>query len=286
MFDVAEFQERGFSIVPGFLTRQRVDVLLKELNEICRGNTLAEHDENLVEMEPEQLQDGDHVRRVYEPCSHNALFRQFSEDERLLDCVEQVFGPNLCFHYSKINMKPPEIGSIVEWHQDLTYYPLTNTDSLAVLFYLDDTTVENGCLRLLPGCHRQPLFKHTRNGYFQGKIVENLDESRAVNAEGEAGTAIFMHGLTPHASATNRSSLPRRTLILSYRAADAMPLYFGPNTVRSENQSRLVRGELPRMARFTLKEFPIPRYREPASSLYKLQEQTRRVAAEETPSGK
>ena len=103
---------------------------------------------------------------------------------------------------------------------------------------------------------------------------------------GEAGTAIFMHGLTPHASATNRSSLSRRTLILSYRAADAMPLYFGPNTVRSENQSRLVRGEFPWMARFTLKEFPIPRYREPAASLYKLQEQTRRVAAEETPSGK
>ena len=50
------------------------------------------------------------------------------------------------FHYSKINMKPPSIGSVVEWHQDLSYYPLTNSSSLAVLIYLDDADVEERVL--------------------------------------------------------------------------------------------------------------------------------------------
>ena len=37
------------------------------------------------------------------------------------------------FHLSKVNMKPAALGSVVDWHQDLTYYPLTNTDSVTVL---------------------------------------------------------------------------------------------------------------------------------------------------------
>ena len=57
-------------------------------------------------------------------------------------------------------MKPPEIGSAVEWHQDLSYYPLTNRDSLAVLFHLDDADAENGCLQILPGRHEGRLLDH------------------------------------------------------------------------------------------------------------------------------
>ena len=78
-------------------------------------------------------------------------------------------------------MKPPAIGSIVEWHQDLSYYPLTNGDSLAVLIYLDDTTIDNGCLQVIPGVHEQPLMDHTKNGYLPTAHNEicRRDERRA-----------------------------------------------------------------------------------------------------------
>ena len=85
-----------------------------------------------------------------------------------------------------------------------------------------------------------------RDGYFQGKVTEEVDSSEAVLIEGAAGGAIFMHGMTPHASTTNRSERSRRTLILSYRAA-----------------------------RFTMSEFPIPCFRQEIASLYELQEQSR-----------
>src|SRR5262245_55849108 len=100
-------------------------------------------------------------------------------------------------------MKPPEIGSVVEWHQDLAYYPLTDTDSLAVLVYLDDADSSNGCLKVILRRHLGPLMNHSREGFFQGKITEPVDESRAVLVEGKAGTAIFMHAMTPHSSMTN-----------------------------------------------------------------------------------
>ena len=84
-----------------------------------------------------------------------------------------------------------------------------------------------------------------------------------------------MHGMTPHASAPNVSSKPRRTLILSYRAADAFPLYFGSMTVKGEKYVRLVRGELSSEARFDRDVFPIPLYREDSASLYELQARSR-----------
>ncbi len=226
-------------------------------------------------MEPDQPPDGAAVRRIYEPCAHYPLFKALSESDQLLDSIELLLGPDLLYHYSKINMKPAEIGSVVEWHQDLSYYPLTNRDSLAVLFYLDDTRVENGCLQLLPGRHQDPLMDHSREGYFQGKVTQAVEAAGAEFAEGAAGTAIFMHCMTPHASTTNQSNRPRRTLILSYRAADAFPIYYGPQTARVETHVRLVRGCPSQTVRFTMDEFPVPHFKRQIASLYELQESAR-----------
>lgn len=272
---VEAFSTRGFAVCPNFIDAGQVQALLAETARVTAGHTLAEHDAERMEMEPDQPPQGTAVRRLYEPCSHYAVFRQLSEEEALLDAVEQLFGPNLLFHYSKLNMKPAEVGSVVEWHQDLSYYPLTNTDSLAVLFYLDDTSAENGALQLLPGRHREPLLGHSQGGYFQGRMVEEMDLSRAHLAMGPSGTAIFMHGMTPHASAPNQSPHPRRTLILSYRAADAFPIYCGPMTPKNETYVRLVRGQRATVARFDREVFPIPQYKEKTASLYELQAKSR-----------
>ncbi len=272
---VGDYQRNGFAVHENLVSHDDLCAILVDVESICAGNTLAHHDKTRLEMEPHQPPEGTRVRRLYEPCTHYPRFRGLSETGKLLDCVEQLLGPNIMLHYSKLNMKPQEIGSVVEWHQDLAYYPLTNRDSLAVLLYLDDADLGNGCLRVIPGQHEGPLMDHTLDGYFQGKITEPVDESQGIPVGGKAGTAIFMHCMTPHTSAPNQSSRPRRTLILSYRAADAHPLYMRDTTVGIEANARLVRGQEPARARFTMTEFPIPRYRWKFASLYELQELSR-----------
>ncbi|HCV26433.1 MAG TPA: phytanoyl-CoA dioxygenase family protein [Candidatus Latescibacteria bacterium] len=272
---VRAFREDGFTVCEDFLSQTEVDALLQEADGAIEGNTLATHDAERMEMEPEQPPDGGAVRRLYEPCTYYPVSRALSEMDKLLDSVQQLFGPNLLFHYSKLNMKPAKVGSVVEWHQDLSYYPMTNRDSLAVLFYLDDTDATNGALKLIPKRHEAPLMQHTREGFFQGRVTEPVDESDVVMAEGQAGTAIFMHGLTPHASAPNTSGKPRRTLILAYRAADAIPLFLGPMTATHETHVRLVRGEPASQARFDGTAVALPRYKDAVSSLYDLQKKSR-----------
>ena len=268
---IEQFHRHGFTVCPGFLDAHTVQELLREAEGVIAGSTHANHDAERMEMEP----DGAVVRRLYEPCTHYPQARALADSDELLDGVEQLIGPNLLFHYSKLNMKPAEVGSVVEWHQDLSYYPLTNTDSLAVLFYLDDTDAGNGALKIVPGGHEGVVMDHTRDGYFQGRVTEAMDDPQAALIEGLAGTAIFMHGLAPHASEPNTSERPRRTLILSYRAADAFPVYCGPMTAKHDVHVRLVRGEPARAARFNITSFPVPQYKDKVASLYELQQRSR-----------
>jgi phytanoyl-CoA hydroxylase len=276
---VSQYKHEGFCVSSEFLGAGELGKILDEIDSISSGSTVANHDSSRMEMEPHQAPDGTRIRRIYEPCTHYGVFRALSESAGLLDAVEQLLGPHLRFHYSKINMKPPAIGSVVDWHQDLAYYPLTNRDSLAVLFYLDDTDRTNGCLQVIPRLHTGRLLDHTLDGLFQGRITETVDESKAVPLEGKRGTAIFMSAMTPHASAPNTSSRPRRTLILSYRAADAFPIYVEGQTQNLEANARMVRGESPAAARFSMSSFPIPRYPKQTKSLYELQELSRAGAA-------
>lgn len=274
-----DYLRNGFTVFPDFLDAAHLRTLRSEIDRICAENTLGAHDKSRLEMEPDQKPEGQLVRRIYQPCSHYSPFRELSESARLLDAVERVLGSNLIFHYSKINMKPPGIGSVVEWHQDLTYYPLSNDSSLAVLIYLDDATTANGCLQVIPARHTIGALDHSREGYFVGKIVQSVEEANAIPLEAKAGSAIFLHCLTPHASVTNTSSQPRRTLILSYRAADAFPLYAGDITHEMEEYSRLVRGKRSPFARLTFQQFPMPHQKQKTASLYELQELSREQPA-------
>ena len=269
---VEQYCNDGYTICPGFLSIEQVQAALAQLDRICAGYTLAEHDPDRVEMEPDQPDDGRQVRRLYDPCTHYPLFYDLAQSQPLSQSLEQLIGPDIFFSASKVNMKPGKIGSVVRWHQDFAYGPMTNTDCLSVLFYLDDTTRNNGCLQVLPAAHTLPMMDHTHDGYFQGQITEPVDESNAVALEGQAGTAIFLHCMTPHSSAANQSSCARRTLISMYRAADAYPIYCGPMSLGAEKVERLVLGRRQSVARFNLTQVPIPRYQQGQASLYQLQE--------------
>jgi ectoine hydroxylase-related dioxygenase (phytanoyl-CoA dioxygenase family) len=271
---VRQYHTEGFTVAPDFVRHEVVDELLDELEDVTRGNTLADYNESRMEMEPDQPPDGTLVRRLYDPCTHYPGFVALSENAKILDCVEQLIGPDILFESSKVNLKPPQIGSVVEWHQDGAYGLLTNMDSLAVIMYMDEATRNNGCAQLIPTHPKEGLLDHSSNGYFVGKVTEEMDTSEALPIEGGAGALIFLHTMTPHSSLANRSDRPRRTVIWGYRAAHAYPIYMGQNG--PNEVERLVRGRRLDYARFEEMERNVPRYPEGSSSLYQLQERARK----------
>jgi ectoine hydroxylase-related dioxygenase (phytanoyl-CoA dioxygenase family) len=93
---------------------------------------------------------------------------------------------------------------------------------------LDDMTMDNGPLMLVPGSHRvQKVWDHHQDGYFCGAISpsvnQDLDFDKAVPCLGKAGDCSFHHVRLVHGSAQNISTDPRRLMLYECAAADAWP---------------------------------------------------------------
>jgi ectoine hydroxylase-related dioxygenase (phytanoyl-CoA dioxygenase family) len=263
------YRENGFCVVDGIFDKGLIEKARAVVGGLLSSADLA----SVAEAEPE---DGSKARRIWAPTSRDELFADIAGDTRLLDAVEQLIGPDIVLQYSKLNVKPPRVGSVVEWHQDFSYYPHTNTDLVASLIYLDDATRGNACLRVVAGSHRHGLLNHESEGYFVGKVSSpaavGLGDAAIVDCEGPAGSVVFIHPLLLHSSEKNLSDLYRRVFIPSYRAADALPIYYGPHAAHNEPTAKLVRGSASRTVRSEAGLWRLPIAEAEFNSLYQVQE--------------
>jgi phytanoyl-CoA hydroxylase len=109
------------------------------------------------------------------------------------------------------------------------FYPHTNTSLLSVFVYLDDATPENGCMSMVRGSHRLgPLNHLDADGHFDGNCRETQHwqdtSENLVPITPKAGSISIHHCLTLHGSPANLSGRPRRGVVFSYRADDALQL--------------------------------------------------------------
>ena len=115
------------------------------------------------------------------------------------------------------------------WHQDNAYGELDPYTAVTCLTALDDADVENGCLWLIPGSHRQgqadPQAPEEKAALLPIKL--EADDSRAVPVPMKAGEAICFHCWMLHKSEGNRSATHRRILFLRFADADAVEVYNG-----------------------------------------------------------
>jgi phytanoyl-CoA hydroxylase len=261
------YDEQGFVLVEGLLDPADVQVAQAAIQEILDTSDVSA----VAEVEPN---DKSLARRIWSPTKRHAVFERLSEDPRILDIVEQLIGPNVAFHYSKLHMKGPRVGSVVDWHQDFSYYPHTNTDLVTAMIYLDDATTENACLYAAPGSHQRGLANHYVDGYFRGKVTgaDAPSLTQAKPLEARAGSVIFIHCLLLHYSPVNTSDRLRRAFLPAYRATDAYPIYFGPHAAHNEPGVKLLRGSLSDHARVEPGRWRLPLAERPFGSLFELQE--------------
>jgi phytanoyl-CoA hydroxylase len=277
---IEQYRRDGFVVIRSLFSQADIDRLIDTIDRLISDAQRSNNLNRIVEFETETV-DGLRVpRRLFNPFEQHEEFRRVAKGDRLVDRVVSLVGPNVALQHSKLNMKPSKVGAVVEWHQDLTYFPHTNDDLVAALIYLDNATIANGCLQLLPGNHRR-FFDHAfPDGTFAGMITEEIADGRwgkPISVEGSVGTVIFLHPLTPHSSAPNISTGQRRVLIFQYRAADSFPIYNGAQIVSCEECAHHIRGTPALFARFG---GPPPAIYKPAGkprSLYELQESSRSV---------
>ncbi|MFE4669822.1 phytanoyl-CoA dioxygenase family protein [Streptomyces sp. NPDC056716] len=274
---VGFYREHGFCIADRILDPDKITRARTVIDDLLAGPDLTD----IAETEPE---DNTQARRIWAPTSRHPLFADLAHDPRLLDAVEQLIGPDIVLQYTKLNVKPPRVGSVVEWHQDFAFYPHTNTDLVATLIYLDDATTDNACLKVIPGSHHHGLLPHETDGHFVGK-TQPPHPTDPTDCEGPAGTIVFIHPLLLHSSEKNLSDTYRRVFIPSYRAADALPIYYGPHAAHNEPNATLVRGTPARTARTQPGTWQLPFAQAEFNSLYQIQEGSHTTQPTKTPTG-
>jgi phytanoyl-CoA hydroxylase len=189
------------------------------------------------------------VQQISEPHQLGGAWLDTATHRRLLDSVEDLLGPNIQLYYSMLMMKPPREGFSAPWHQDMAFFPHDRTDLLACQVYIDDSTMENGCIHVVPGSHKLGLLNHYKDGRFSGIVQGDVSgfDAQQVAAPVKAGGALFWHALTLHSSKANTSDKPRRALVLEYKDPQARLMGGVFNFARLETRpvGLMVRGRDP-----------------------------------------
>ncbi|HEX2826996.1 MAG TPA: phytanoyl-CoA dioxygenase family protein [Burkholderiales bacterium] len=143
---------------------------------------------------------------------------------RLLDAVSQIIGPDVLVWSAGFFIKEPSSKSYVSWHQDLNYWGLDGADEVTAWYTLTPATIENGCMRFVPGSHKKNDVPHVDsfardNLLTRGQeIAVEVDEASAVNVLLRAGQTSLHHGHIFHASGPNTTNQRRVGIAIRYVA--------------------------------------------------------------------
>ena len=137
----------------------------------------------------------------------------------MADVCRATLGGDAYFFFDQFVVKGPEGGMAFSWHQDSGYVvgnggPADHAPYLTCWCPLDDATIENGTVRVVPGSHRAGIVPHER---LEGSndLAATPDEA-GVAIEAKAGSIVAFSSLLLHATGANRSDRARRVYLAQY----------------------------------------------------------------------
>jgi phytanoyl-CoA hydroxylase len=220
---VTEFDERGVLIVEDVLKDSDfepvIDSVTDFLSERARAHQVEGNLTDLFEEEPFISR----YARLYEQCKDigrgidimqmraRAMF-EFLSNERLLDAVETLIGPEItCSPIQHIRAKPPsrladgpDYHHNVPWHQDsgVTWEEADKSKIITCWIPLIDATVERGCMHVMPDVFQAGHLEHHSDGATTIK-PEFLPQVTPLPLEVRKGGVVFLNQFTPHHSTSN-----------------------------------------------------------------------------------
>lgn len=178
--------------------------------------------ETIVKWEPA---DPDLVQGV-EPFAHlSDELHRWALDPRFLEpCKDLVGEEDVILFTEKLNLKRAHRGGPIVLHQDFPYWADQTSGASRVataMLFLDDATIDNGCLEVVPGSHREGLRdRRAIDGFGSLEIdSERYDRSRLVALPVSAGAVVYFGPFLVHRSLPNRTGADRRALLYSYQPA-------------------------------------------------------------------
>jgi len=235
---VDQFHEQGFLAVHNAFTNTEVTDALQGLFDLIAGKNpnftgvMYEKKAQGVDVNtlPADVKQ-DYVRKFMWFVDYDERLKALSAHPKLLGAVERLIGETPLLFQDMALIKPPQGGREKPWHQDHAYFelPLTTT-VVGAWIALDDATVDNGCMVIYPGSHREgPIIHFQRRDWQICDTHERQKEIVAVPLK--PGGCLLFHSLIHHGTPTNNTNQRRRAVQFHYKPQSAV------NTSKEERLS-------------------------------------------------
>jgi ectoine hydroxylase-related dioxygenase (phytanoyl-CoA dioxygenase family) len=229
MGDVRSFyQENGYIIVENALTPAEVADLRRETLSLCRGER-----GDINGLPPEAQQDSDDALMKRVLCIHfphkvSPVILNMMCHQALVNILTEVIGANVkCMQsmlFVKSAGKPGQA-----WHQDEDFIPTRDRSLTGAWIAIDDATIENGCLWIIPGSHKPGILwemKPQTDPAFDcadRSVGFPYTDADAIPVQVKAGSIVFFNGYTLHQSLQNiMADGYRRALVFHYMSAESL----------------------------------------------------------------
>ncbi|MCZ6635543.1 MAG: phytanoyl-CoA dioxygenase family protein [bacterium] len=219
---IDSYGQNGYLVVPGLVSEAKVEAIRADAAKLCRGVYPCDDlPPVLAEWSDEQA-----VAQylcIHHPHRISPYMLEMVAHKGMAEVMTQIVAPDIKCMQSMLFLKPAGFPGQA-WHQDEIYIPTRDRSLVGGWIALDDATVENGCLWVLPGSHAKgylhPQREHECPEEFDSASESyGFDESGEIPVECKAGDVVFFNGYLLHRSRKNRSDQFRRVLVNHYMNA-------------------------------------------------------------------
>jgi phytanoyl-CoA hydroxylase len=219
------FHQEGYLVVHDAFTHKEITAGLEGLIDLIDGKNPEFEGlqyENSMQQRPEELslvERHTYARKLFFFADYDPRTKAMTEHPKLIGALQKLIGAKeLTMFQDMALLKPPLTSREKPWHQDLAYFKVPpSTVVVGVWIALDEATVDNGCMVVIPGSHKEGPVTHFKRRDWQ--ICDtDVKNDGAVAVPLKPGGCLFFHGLMHHGTPANNSNLQRRAMQFHYKA--------------------------------------------------------------------
>jgi phytanoyl-CoA hydroxylase len=218
---IAQYHAQGYLVVHDAFTPGEVRDAIAGLVHLIGGGNPAFRGiqfeatalDNLDTLTAEQRQDA--VRKLMWFSEFDARLDAMAHHPKLMAVVERLLRAAPILFQDQALLKPPRLGREKPWHQDKAYFNLDKREPVVgVWVALDEATLDNGCMHLLPELGREPIIHFQRRDW---QVCDTLVMGkRCIAAPLKPGGLLLFDGLLVHGTPHNNSNQRRRAVQFHY----------------------------------------------------------------------
>ncbi len=224
--EVSRYRTEGFLAVRRALSGEEVAAALAGLESLARPDSPVDAqyekwaEDAFDDLSPAQRLDA--TRKFMSFARHEERLAALAHHPAITGIVAAMLGGDPVMFQDMALLKPPGGGREKPWHQDNAYFHLVpGTPIVGVWIALDEATLANGCMRVIPGSHRDGPVRHAFLRDLQ--ICDgDVPVERGTAVPLPAGGLMFFDGLLQHGTPTNLTDTRRRAVQFHYTVAAAV----------------------------------------------------------------